>query len=261
MLSLLLSKNPKTLSLGSLAGAVNIVNGNVQLQKKCSCGKTIADCPIWGEVLRRNEFGARGYGYLDLVEELRDVVSGRYGEQSAIIEASKKNEALLRLNDAYGAQLKVIFLLKDVRTYVCSMQNNARRKNRGGFRNTFPVYAVDWYRNNKALQSFLQDENIAFKQIGYEELCLETEQSLRSMCDYLELEFTDGMLNPIDANTHILLGNRMRRDAQKTSGIHYDNRWFYSDTFIKYGWLLSPVIRWNNENVYQNIKGKIHKQH
>ena len=62
--------------------------------------------------------------------------------------------------------------------------------------------------------------------LGYEELALRPEQSLRRVCDWLELDFLPEMLAPVaQSGSHILSGNRVRFDAEKGAEIQYDADW------------------------------------
>ena len=54
----------------------------------------------------------------------------------------------------------------------------------------------------------------------------QTAQSLRRLCEWLELEFALAMLAPVaQSGSHILSGNRVRFDAEKGAAIHYDAAW------------------------------------
>ena len=62
--------------------------------------------------------------------------------------------------------------------------------------------------------------------LGYEELALRPAESLRRVCDWLELDFVPEMLVPgQQSGSHILSGNRVRFDAQKAAAIQYDAEW------------------------------------
>ena len=62
------------------------------------------------------------------------------------------------------------------------------------------------------------------------------------------------MLNPAQSSTsHIVSGNRMRFDQEKTRSFQYDGAWLTSgDAILRLAMLIPPVNRLNQQLVYSN---------
>ena len=170
-----------------------------------------------------------------------------------------------------GIQLKVLHLIRDVRSWTVSRQDNSKRKadfylgdlvrgygwKAGGqYAKRRPVYRFrQWYLGNRRVQDLLEREKIPSFQLGYEELCLHPNLLVRNICEFLDVKPVDSMLSLPDSGSHVALGNRMRSQKEKRQRIFYDNRWFYRNDWLLPAVLLPRIMRYNTAEVYRNIRG------
>ena len=90
--------------------------------------------------------------------------------------------------------------------------------------------------------------------LGYEQLALDPEGSLRRLCQWLEVAFDQRMLEPSQhSSSHILSGNRMRFDPSRGASIRYDGAWLQQPSGLAQVALLVPwVARLNRRLVYSD---------
>jgi len=75
------------------------------------------------------------------------------------------------------------------------------------------------------------------------------------LCGWLAIDFQETMLAPgLNSNSHILAGNRVRFDADRSRTIAYDGAWLgaLAPTAAHLGLLLPGVARMNRRLVYSN---------
>lgn len=254
LLDLLMGAHPRMVGLGEIEATLRLAH---KPQHACTCGAEALDCPIWGRVLTARRAGPDGSlddGYRSVIEAVRSV----YGDDHLAVDSSKHYPVLEWAHRLWGDQLRVVFLLKDVRAFVTSAAAlptpNGVGRVRAVARKSRVLRALQWYRENQAYARFLEQHNVPYFQLGYEELCLQTEQVLAAMCEFLGIEPDPRMHSPQQSQSHILRGNRLRHDSRRGMGIVYDNRWFYSWRTQAVAATLPAVMAWNTENVYRNIR-------
>ena len=112
-----------------------------------------------------------------------------------------------------------------------------------------------WWRvNAKFERSFRQSPYPVFH-LGYEEFALQPQRSLELLCAWLSIDFQEAMLAPgQNSSSHILAGNRVRFDAERSRTIAYDGAWLGAPapTAAHLGLLLPNVARMNRRLVYSN---------
>ena len=253
LLNLLMSSQPRLVALGEVFNLFDFKAGHIFRQDKinCSCGETMSRCVFWGPVtdqLRANPNLSPGERY-DLV---LDAFYDHFGEDYIPVDASKTVDALQLLNER-RVDLRVVFLIRDVRPWVVSMRKNREKRADLRFPDLVKNYGLrapiewvlsspskyfwHWYLLNRQTQRFITQAGITSMQMGYEELCLYPELMISKMGTYLGLEFDPQMVSLGASENHIILGNRMRRQPEKQVRIYYDNRWFYSGS-----WLLPSIL-------------------
>lgn len=254
MLDLVLGGHDRFIGLGEVANT--IAKGGVVREDggpSCSCGRVAAECPFWSEVdaRLRAEPGAPFVRRYAIVFEAFEAV---FGGGVIPVDSSKYLDHLRVLHRDLGCDLRVLFLLKDVRNFTVSAIDNVVRKRAEG-RHRSRVTAIgtflDWHRSNRRMQDYLARERLSMFQFGYEEFCLAPERIARRMCDFLEVEFQPGMLTVRGSGSHALRGNRMRFQPEKAS-LSYDHRWFTRRDWLMPSLLCPAVMRFNREQVYSN---------
>jgi hypothetical protein len=240
----------------------------------CSCKKTADQCELWGPVVERlgadvtknDAVAAQRQAY----QVFLDVFYARFGEDFVPVDISKTDDGLSVLAGMDGVSVKTIFLMRDVRSWTASRRDANRRAGeirlvelarKYGLK--FPVpyvthaasaYFWHWYYLNLRTQRLLKRNGLSYLQVGYEELVLNPELMMIKMCEFLEVDFSERMLSLDDNSSHVLLGNRMRFDAEKMSRISYDSRWFYNTDWHLPSLLFPNIMRYNHREVYQNIR-------
>ena len=148
--------------------------------------------------------------------------------------------------------IRIIHLVRDVRSWVHSRAQSGRK---AGQRWSAARQLARWWRvNAKFERAFRQSPYPVFR-LGYEEFALQPQRSLQLVCAWLSIQFKDVMLAPgLNSSSHILAGNRVRFDADRSRTIAYDGAWLAAPapTAAHLGLLLPGVARMNHRLVYSN---------
>jgi len=259
LFDLLLGSNSRIISMGEIHSAIKRFD---EPQRICTCGKEIEECIIWGglrKILRKKARYNYAYAYCKLLKIVDEV----YGKDKFIVDSSKNLSTLKYLIRNNIKDMHILFLIKDIRSYVLSQSRRKYYKklmDKEGWRRIYRtslVYNIlNWYKNNKKIKYFLEENRLKYFQLGYEELCFKPEVILRQVSDFIDIKFEERMLKPKNSESHIIRGNELRYNNEKLEGIYYDNRWFYDKKYFFLSPFFLPFIDWNNNNVYSNIKLK-----
>ena len=131
------------------------------------------------------------------------------GQPQWVVDSYQDDRYLPFWHEA-DVDIRVIHLTRDVRSWVHSRSRKERQKQRP-FPELRPLLRW-WHLNARDERRFSQLGDRMFC-LGYEELALQPESTLRRLCDWLELPFSSDMLAPGSCSTsHVLSGNRMRFD-------------------------------------------------
>lgn len=257
LLDILLSSQPGITGLGEVDTLIHHEKRETFLKKfqkrPCTCGKLPADCPVWSafrEALLQEKNPSFGGVYKKLLEITHSVTGAKM-----ISDSSKRLSTLKHLFgslDEIGLdknRLKVIHLVKDVRSFTASVLHDKKLKDstRQSFRK--------WKTGNRKIESFLNKNNIAHLRVGYEELTLSTEFSMGRISEFLGFDPDQVVTELNGKNAHIAFGNHMR--FSQADKIVYDYRWFNNGK-IHFQYTLSPGIRHlNTKWVYGNVGGRL----
>ena len=249
LLDLMLGSHPRLVSLGEVHATIARA---AEKQNVCTCGKAADDCPIWGPVLAaaRKDSG-RPYGELHALVHER--VRAVCGEGVAAVDSSKHVPALEALPPERRRELQVVFLVKDVRSFVASAVDRSLPWTRR-HRNSTPWNVLRWRGGNRRFESYFAREKLATFTLGYEELCFKPAAVVPKLCEFLRVPFDAAVLAPRGERAHILRGNRMRFDPERRSAVSYDARWMMSARPLwSAPWYL-PVMGLNRRLVYSNLE-------
>ena len=221
-------------------------------QLKCTCGQSVSRCRVWGPfsavVAERPEL-SHASSYRELLNAFYDC----HGSDQILSDSSKylpNLEFLVWHAEEIGLSresLAVLHLVRDARGFVSSQ----KRLGGKGFVNMLR-YFRRWYVRNLEMERFLEREGIRFLQVGYEEISMSPESTMNRIADFLGISFEPTMLMPSSANGHLVIGNPMRKDARKSSGVFYDNRWFTDQSINLLYDVLPRVSSVNRRMVYRN---------
>ena len=244
ILDMILGTNSKVIGLGEIMAFVKRKNKQIDLKSVCSCGETGYNCDFWaqseqiiGNIKNNTE------AYLKLIEYFYT----KYGEKTILVDSSKNSYSYLKHLDE-NFDLKVIFLSRDFRSWSYSRYLSTKR----------PVFIkiIHWIIENLKLLYRLKKMNLKSLKIGYEELALYPEFTLKKICEHIDINFEEQMMNPANTKSHIISGNIVRADNEKRKKIVYDARWMTSARIIFSSFFFASFFRFNKKLVYSNILNK-----
>ena len=268
LLDLVLGGHPRIVGLGELYQLVRADSPHLQRadQVMCSCGKPMPHCDFWGPTLKQLrshpvESPAQRY------QRILDTAAAHFGPDTWLVDASKNLDAL---QFAARWQPFVLFLLRDVRSWTVSRQDERRRQElftwpdlwrQSPYRAPIRLltrsalwYFHQWHRGNRRIQAALETSGLSWFQLGYEELALYPEYMTGRIVEALNLPPATTMVEIAHSHSHSILGNRMRSQPEKRQRIFYDNRWFYRDDWWRAAGLMRWIMRYNQQHVYANTR-------
>lgn len=261
VLDLMIGAHPKYVGVGEAFGLIEPNSKRLADAEgvHCSCGQIATECSFWGEAVHRlrksDETTASGrYGvFLDVFKE-------HYGPDRIPVDSSKSITALKALTGTPRVDVKVIYMIRDVRGWTVSLrqqqgQNFKYLPSYQRFLRNIPGRLFwRWYLANKRNQEDIQKLGTAWLQLSYEELCLYPVSSLAKISGFLNEQFTEKVFAFNNAEHHGVLINSMRNDERKMSGLFYDSRWFFNQRQWQLPMVLFPnIMKYNNHEVYRHI--------
>lgn len=250
LFDMILGGHSRFIGLGELANVSRaLISGKKDLRDNmCACGKTAAECSFWGHVFSELPHSSE----LDQTR-IYDIVyktfHEKFGPEFTLIDSSKYVHALEFSRQYCSDNLKALHLLKDIRPFAVSQIDNARRKNRST-RGLSPQRLFrKWYSGNRSIERCMETHQIDAMTVGYEDLCLYSEQTLTRICSFLGVEYEPTMMELNQSKSHSIIGNRMRSQSEKRV-IRYDNRWFNRREWFLPALMNPKIMKYNTENVY-----------
>jgi hypothetical protein len=219
----------------------------------CSCGHEAGACGFWSGVLRRLA-AAPASTDAKRYEIVLEAFADSFGPDAILVDSSKYLQWLRVLATLGSLDLRVLFLVRDVRSFTISEIDNVARKRRGGqaYRGTGPFAAFRrWHAENRKTRDYLITSGLPVFTLGYEELCLAPERIVPKLCRFLDLPHEPSMLVLERSASHVLRGNRMRHDAGRRV-VSYDPRWLVRGEWTLPSLLCRRIMRSNREWVYSN---------
>lgn len=201
-------------SIGEITG----IYRRARLGELCSCGTKILNCSFWRDIiLSTNQdkfFNAEGcyedrLGAEESVQLYRRV-AGKTGTK-VIVDASKDSRRLINLsrNSPVDIQIIPVFLVRDGRAYIYSM----RRRNAVGRRYTLSIFALwRWtLLNTKSLLAlYLSGLRKISVRINYARFAAKPTEELAKVCEAVDLEYEEGMLDFWSQPHHNIAGTQSR---------------------------------------------------
>lgn len=260
LLDMLLGQHPRAVGLGEI-----YLQMKLGPTPRCSCGRATAECPFWGPVGADVE----RVPVEDLSGRLRVVLAGfrkQFGQDRILVDSSKFTEALELVVGLPDVDVRVIHLVRDVRSWSTSLWDRDQR-DRGAnpgaaarlraLSRGATARFVQWYVNNRRIEDFLEQRRLTAMRIGYEELSFYPKLVIPRLCEFIGIDEVPAMYAPGGSHSHVAFGNPARHDAEKTRGLFYDNRWLTRTRWLLPSLLLqNPVMRYNARSVYGNVRYK-----
>lgn len=257
-MDIILGGHPRFIGLGEVA---RFVERDLEDSRQaiCSCGQRMNDCLFWSQVAARFQ-SREGMSFEEKYRLVFETFEEVFGADFIPVDSSKHLSPLDVLHSNLKFDLKVLYLLKDVRSFTISQIDNLTRKEGQRWHKRIPGRIFwDWYLRNKAMQRFFADRNMHVFQVGYEELCLHPEQIVRKICTFLGETMEPAMLTLKESGSHVMRGNRMRYQKEKAE-MSYDHRWFLRNEWILPAFLFPHIMRYNAREVYRNNTDALWKQ-
>jgi len=280
MLDLILGSHPSFVGLGEIFQVLRPDMDRFNRQEYCSCGKLIDECLFWGpaaDLLRKNRS-------VDLKERYRQVfkVFDRvYGSDQILVDSSKLLSVLKIIGSLPEVDVKVIYLIRDVRAWTISRLNH-REKNpnyyssRGNYvkrlvgqfgwkaqalRWVFP-YATKmpvyhfwlWYMQNMQMQKYLRTHRVENFQLGYDELGLNPQRMMTALFEFLGIPDASLDFSSLNSSSHVLIGNTKKTETGRRQGIFYDHRWMHRNEWLLPAAMFRNIMNYNSKEVYKTIK-------
>ena len=258
-MSLFLGTHSRLIGLGGIDRAVTVLSdvlasqgGKKERKLQCTCGAPALECVYWGEIARQLPV-RRPKDRPARYEMALEVFAAVFGSDRIPVDSSKHVEPLDDLARLPALDLKVLHLMKDVRSLTMSFIDNARRDKKSARPGSFLAiqYFLRWWRENGKIDNAVARHHLPALRAGYEEMCLAPEIILAAISAFLEIPAEVGSLDFSESASHLIVGNRMREQAEKQR-LRYDHRWF-----ARRDWTLASVIfphirRYNSKAVYSN---------
>lgn len=251
LLDIVLGGHSKLVGLGEIGSVLRISPEQISRTRNstCSCGKCVNECSFWGGVLPEL-FKHKEISFDDKYRIVLNRFWEKYDDDCILVDSSKNSPYLQILLNNPNIQVKVIHLIKDVRAYTISQIDNLKRKNKKiGFLPQLSLF-LKWHKNNNKIIKFLKKKDIEHITIGYEHLCLQTENVIENLCNFMNITSEKEMISLSNSNSHVIRGNRMRHQPDKRKKIIYDHRWFQRNEWMIGAILFPYIMKFNDKFVY-----------
>jgi len=279
MLDLILGSHPEFVGLGEVFQVLRPDMNRFDRDEYCSCGKRVDDCLFWGpaaEALRKK----RSSDLMDRYRHVFRTFDSVYKNQTILIDSSKLLSVLKIVRMLPEVDLKVIYLIRDVRAWTISRLNH-RIKNpayygpRGNYvkrlvgqygwkaqavgwafryATKLPAYHFWlWYLQNKQMKKYLHTSGIEYFQLGYDELGLNPERMMAALFEFLGIANADLDFSSHQTRSHVLIGNTKKTDARRRQGIFYDHRWMHRNDWLWSAAAFRNIMKYNTQEVYRSI--------
>ncbi|MFQ5456012.1 MAG: sulfotransferase [Nitrospirota bacterium] len=156
-----------------------------------------------------NEINNRCVAMAEIITELKG--------SEHFFDASKSSNMLKYLPKVRNINFKVIFLIRDARSLICSYMT---RYPQIAIHEAANIWLKSTNQREAILKSYISPDRLI--RIRYEDLCQETEATLKQIYNFIGVEDYPLSL-PIKAEDHHILGNKMRLGIIQE--IRLDEKW------------------------------------
>jgi hypothetical protein len=236
-----------------------------EADRVCSCGCFVRDCKFWGHVLKRlrtvqcDTLVDRYALTLQTFEEV-------FGSDVVPVDSSKSLRSLRIAATVVRSRLKVIHLLRDVRSWTVSRRDVDLRKRHYKLRDLYARFGASawrpylqrnsysrfllWYYGNRQIQRFLKGSSIQSLTVSYEELCLSQDQPFAELASFVGNEAMTAAVVLPASRSHVALGNAAVRLGRSTP-VRYDTRWLHRAEWLGPSLVFPQIMRYNKAMVYR----------
>jgi len=236
ILQMLLSGHKDLIGIGEISLLIkNILASKSDYSEwpLCSCGQTVENCSFWGEYVKLND---KSLSDVEMYQRVIDHFLVKH-PQKILIDSSKNLDTFKKFYTgelSKKVNVKVIFLIRDFRSWIISREKNNKRKSRKNYGLIFNAYK--WYYRNNRKFNYLRNNKLQHVVVSYEDLVFQKEKTLDRITEFLNLEKCDWKTS--DPEMHDVFGNRMKNDLEKQKQFSYNNQWMKSNKVA----FLAPLL-------------------
>ena len=228
LLESLLTASPDVIGCGEVVGALY----NLLPARKCSCGRTAEDCPIWGTVAGSAFMEIRADADRWTHVSLDAALQGRGANlYKAMIDSSKTAwrhvRAPFQLRRRFGANFVLMHMVRNPKGAAWSvMQRSVRMRNSRSQALLCISAAAGWLIANIACETFRLRYPLQYQRLRYEDLVEAPRDAIKQLLEQV-LPGGDLALQEVGAfdNRHQLHGNRMRLETLSFADVRMDDGW------------------------------------
>lgn len=200
LLDLTLGSHPRLIALGEIYQIIRPDFNRFENNDRCSCGRMQSQCVFWGpvgELLKKNKNADIQRRYELVFDTFQDI----FGQDRILVDSSKLPEALRVVQSFQHFDLKVIYLIRDVRAWTISRLNARNRypkyfesgrylKNlvRFNFLKTDILKHIISVLEKRPAYYFLKKRFISYLKVSYEKLGLSPNQTLPKLFHYIDVQ-------------------------------------------------------------------------
>lgn len=192
----------------------------------CSCGELLSNCQVWQTVELISRSNA-----IEWYRELTYSLQQKYPQFTHWIDSSKSFEGLepwLQLQiEGTISDVRVLFLVRDVRGWAVSDRKTRQRKGRAS--RLLALSMLSWWQAQRQFLNQLSRRNLTYQIVSYEGLVFQTHPAICRISKFHSLNFEETdwstKLNHDIPVVHDVFGNRMKNNPKLRTAITYDDSW------------------------------------
>jgi hypothetical protein len=199
-------------------------------KKKCTCGREVARCPIWGFLVRTPRIRKEGWDHSRLILTLLENASSSY---RVVVDSSKttwgSTTTPFRLSKRLRDRFQLVHIVRNPSAVCWSVIKKDTRQGRTSQNSCLRYISVTigWWVANLSCEIFRYFYPERYLRIRYEDLVACPESHVRRILHTMLPREAAAPLVPLGStdNRHQLQGNRMRKYDLSISDVQEDSIW------------------------------------
>lgn len=237
-----LAQNGHLVALGEISQTINGMLESQAVREKyewrdiarrtCSCGSSVDKCVFWGELKRQClEIGDTQKLHNEVMSRSHELYGNRI-----VIDSSKDINALQRYYLDGKYDVKVIYVSRDFRGWVPSVQKHMKRL---GLRNFGYLYdAYRWFWATVKHIRLLKKLGVDVFFLSYEKFVFDYDKEMEALEEYLNIGSATVSEERV---AHDVWGSAFKNSPDSDSKLKYDYGWMASSKSAFLSFILFPV--------------------